>query len=210
MSDGVGGSADASRSYESITRDDLSRLARIARLDREDFFARKPRYLTLAGRLICVALCQGAALHLIDGTNGVKDFDVWTFFAAHPGDPRSPGAAARRRSSATRGSAARRISRASWPVASICSAGRSTREMRRPRMPSCPGTSPKAQRRRPARSRRKPSCCWSRLTGWEPSCGPRWSRRTPMSADAPRASDALNRVRASFEKQGLMRLWAPR
>ena len=34
--------------------------------------------------MLCVALCQGAALHYIDETNGVKDFDVWTFYAAHP------------------------------------------------------------------------------------------------------------------------------
>jgi hypothetical protein len=54
----------------------------------------------------------GAALHYADGRNGVKDFDVWTFFAAHPARPcpsrrrkvldfgpskfgRSPGAPAR-------------------------------------------------------------------------------------------------------------------
>lgn len=41
-------------------------------------------------RLICVALCQGAARHFIDGKNGVKDFDVWTFFAAHPDAPGFP------------------------------------------------------------------------------------------------------------------------
>jgi hypothetical protein len=90
VSGGVGGSAETGRSYERITRDDLVRLARIARSDREDFFARKPRYSALEERLICVALCQGAALHLIDGTNGVKDFDVWAFFAARPEDPPFP------------------------------------------------------------------------------------------------------------------------
>jgi hypothetical protein len=31
-----------------------------------------------------VALCQGAALHWINGQNGIKDFDVWTFYAALP------------------------------------------------------------------------------------------------------------------------------
>jgi hypothetical protein len=46
--------------------------------------------VALAERLICVALCQGAASHLIDGTNGVKDFDVWTFFAARAGEPPFP------------------------------------------------------------------------------------------------------------------------
>ena len=37
-----------------------------------------------AMRIICVVLCQGAALHYIDGKNGIKDFDVWTFYAEHP------------------------------------------------------------------------------------------------------------------------------
>ncbi len=72
-----------SRSMAPITADDLERLARIARLDREDFFVRKPRYRLLADRVIAVALCQGAALHFIDGQNGIKDFDVWTFYAGH-------------------------------------------------------------------------------------------------------------------------------
>jgi hypothetical protein len=78
------------RSYAPIGREDLVRLARIARLDREDFFARKTRYRALDERLICVALCQGAALHYVDGKSGVKDFDVWTFYAAlsdHSGYP---------------------------------------------------------------------------------------------------------------------------
>ena len=79
-----------SRSYERITRGDLTRFALIARLDREDLFARKPRYRPLGERLICVALCQDAALHFIDGKNGVKDFDVWTFYDAHPNDPDFP------------------------------------------------------------------------------------------------------------------------
>lgn len=55
---------------------DLNRLAEIARLDQEDFFARKPRYRVLRQESVCVALCQGAALHFVDGENGVKDFDV--------------------------------------------------------------------------------------------------------------------------------------
>jgi hypothetical protein len=37
-----------------------------------------------------VALCQGAALHFVNGENGVKDFDVWTFYAAHPDHPAFP------------------------------------------------------------------------------------------------------------------------
>ncbi len=31
-------------------------------------------------RVIAVTLCQGAALHYLNGRNGVKDFDLWTFF----------------------------------------------------------------------------------------------------------------------------------
>ncbi len=37
-----------------------------------------------------MALCQGAALHFVDGENGVKDFDVWTFYAARPDHPAYP------------------------------------------------------------------------------------------------------------------------
>lgn len=32
---------------------------------------------------LCVALCQGAALHYVDGVNGINDFDVYTFYAEH-------------------------------------------------------------------------------------------------------------------------------
>lgn len=71
-------------------RGDLTRLARIARADRDAFFEKYPRYSPLADRLICVALCQGAALHAINGENGIKDFDVWTFYAAHPEDAAFP------------------------------------------------------------------------------------------------------------------------
>ena len=31
-----------------------------------------------------VALCQGGALHFIDGQTGVKDLDVWTFYYKPP------------------------------------------------------------------------------------------------------------------------------
>jgi hypothetical protein len=63
-------------------------LAELASTDREELFARRPllgeRY---ARRVLCVALCQGAALHYLDGRNGVKDFDVWAFYAQHPDGP---------------------------------------------------------------------------------------------------------------------------
>lgn len=38
------------------------------------------RYAIYKDRLVAICLCQGAALHFIDGTTGVKDIDVWFFF----------------------------------------------------------------------------------------------------------------------------------
>jgi len=78
----------ARRSYKEIALKDLGRLAEIARWDREDLFRRIPRWGRLyADRVLCVALCQGAALHYVTGQTGVKDFDVWTFYRAHPAAP---------------------------------------------------------------------------------------------------------------------------
>ena len=86
----MGGAGDGGRSYERITPEDLDRLAWISHQDREDFFARKPGYWVLGEGLVCVGLLQGAALHFVDGENGVKDFDVWTFYAARPDHPAFP------------------------------------------------------------------------------------------------------------------------
>lgn len=80
----------AERSFERIGTSDLVRLAELARADREDRFKRRPRWRQYEERLICVALCQGAALHFLDGTTGVKDFDVWSFFTEIPGSPFPP------------------------------------------------------------------------------------------------------------------------
>ena len=75
----------AKRSHQTIDRKDLERLGDLARLDREEFFSRNPALARLyRDRILCVALCQGAALHFVDGQNGIKDFDVWTFFAGRP------------------------------------------------------------------------------------------------------------------------------
>jgi hypothetical protein len=67
---------------------DLHRLAAIAANVEADLFARHPtssgRY---AGRLVCRALCQGAAAHYVDHTTGIKDFDVWSFYFEHPDGP---------------------------------------------------------------------------------------------------------------------------
>jgi len=35
-------------------------------------------------------LCQGAALHYVNGKNGVKDFGVWSFYAQHDDWPFPP------------------------------------------------------------------------------------------------------------------------
>jgi len=78
----------AERSYEPICISDLSRLGELAAGDRASFFRRNPDTARLyADRLVAVALCQGAALHFLHGQNGVKDFDVWSFYAAHPERP---------------------------------------------------------------------------------------------------------------------------
>src|SRR5260221_12970021 len=64
---------------------DLHHLAPIAAGVEADLFARRRdgsgRY---AGRPLCRALCQGAALHYVEHKNGVNDFDVWSFYGAAP------------------------------------------------------------------------------------------------------------------------------
>ncbi|MPZ43846.1 MAG: hypothetical protein GEV05_10650 [Betaproteobacteria bacterium] len=73
------------KSYERITRNDLKRLLSIARQEREDFFSRHKEYAILYGkRMLCAALCDGAALHFTNGQTGVRTFDVFTFYAEHP------------------------------------------------------------------------------------------------------------------------------
>ena len=49
---------------------------------------RYPRWSALhSQRLLCVALCQGAALHFVNSKNGINDFDIWSFFCEIPGQP---------------------------------------------------------------------------------------------------------------------------
>lgn len=73
------------RSLEPLTLADLRRLGELAARDRQDLFARKPETGRLyADRLFAVALCQGGALHFIDGKNGIKDLDVWSFYRVNP------------------------------------------------------------------------------------------------------------------------------
>ena len=81
---------DNARSYGHLLPEDLHRLGEIARQDREEFFHRCPRYRPLQDDIIAVALCQGAALHYVNGSNGIKDLDVWTFYAKRPTLSRYP------------------------------------------------------------------------------------------------------------------------
>ena len=71
------------RSLKQITDRDLARLAEVARQDRADFFSKPRPSAPVLRDVLCVALCQGAALHYLDGRNGIKDFDVWTFYRRH-------------------------------------------------------------------------------------------------------------------------------
>src|SRR5437588_10952062 len=76
------------RSMLPISSRDLQRLGELAARDRNELFRRKPETRRLyQDRLFAVALCQGAALHFLDGRNGIKDFDIWSFFSEHPERP---------------------------------------------------------------------------------------------------------------------------
>lgn len=78
----VGGPSE--RSYEPFTNEHLDRLVKIALDDQKAMFARSPHLAVYRDRLLLIALCQGGALHYLDGKNGVKDLDVYKFYAAHP------------------------------------------------------------------------------------------------------------------------------
>ena len=74
----------ALRSFERIDSTDLQRLSNLAKVDREVFFDNHPDWALYRNRVLCVALCQGAALHYLRGNVGINDFDVYTFYVAHP------------------------------------------------------------------------------------------------------------------------------
>lgn len=75
--------AETERSMARIQIEDLTRLAEIARTDLDAYISRSPHPRAAFRSLkLCVALCQGAALHFVDQRNGVKDLDIYTFFRA--------------------------------------------------------------------------------------------------------------------------------
>jgi hypothetical protein len=78
---GVSVSRPVERTSAPLTIEHLQRLSELAALDRERFYVAQPLY---RGRLVATVLAQGAALHWVNGTNGVKDLDVWSFFALPP------------------------------------------------------------------------------------------------------------------------------
>jgi hypothetical protein len=81
------------RSYAPFTDEHLKRLVKIAREDQEGLFERNPHLAVYRYRLLLVALCQGGALHYVDcrrgakEKNGVKDLDVYSFYADDPHVP---------------------------------------------------------------------------------------------------------------------------
>jgi hypothetical protein len=75
------------RSKQPLTKRHLARLSKIADSDHESLYLRRPEY---RDRLVAVVLAQGAGLHYLDRRNGVKDLDVWSFFALPDGETRFP------------------------------------------------------------------------------------------------------------------------
>lgn len=77
----------SNRSYVTLREQDIERLLKIERNWRHSLEQRKEHWRQYAPRLLCVGIAQGGALHLIDGANGIKDFDIYRFFAKHPDRP---------------------------------------------------------------------------------------------------------------------------
>lgn len=72
------------RSHLPLRRDDLRRLLQLAEADRDKFFNKYRVWReAYSDRVLCTALCQGAASHYLDPTVGINDFDVYTFYAAN-------------------------------------------------------------------------------------------------------------------------------
>nr|WP_245181943.1 hypothetical protein [Sinorhizobium mexicanum] len=65
----------------------MERIAAAALRALAAIFDRAPVAGLYRDRLLLLALAQGSALHYLNGTNGLKDIDVWAFFAAGPSKP---------------------------------------------------------------------------------------------------------------------------
>jgi hypothetical protein len=84
MADADATSRRSPRSRARLTDEHLRRLAALAEEDHA-FFTRPDGRPEYKSRRLAAVLAQGAALHYLDGRTGVKDLDVWTFYAAIPG-----------------------------------------------------------------------------------------------------------------------------
>lgn len=73
--------ANAERSYDPLSADDLEQLRELASKEHEQFF-RRNSHLRRAYRnsLVVVCLCQGAASYYLNPRVGIKDFDIWHFY----------------------------------------------------------------------------------------------------------------------------------
>ena len=77
---------DTQRSLQPIDDNDLQRLATLGLAQLQAYIAREPvQRGRFADLHIATVLCQGAGLHYLDGTTGVKDFDLCHFFRADGG-----------------------------------------------------------------------------------------------------------------------------
>jgi hypothetical protein len=71
----------AERSRAKLADRDLERLLEFERVERDRLYRTSPIWAAHRDQLLCICLGQGSGRHLIDGRTGIKDFDVWTFFA---------------------------------------------------------------------------------------------------------------------------------
>ncbi|WFU06804.1 hypothetical protein QA648_34040 (plasmid) [Rhizobium sp. CB3171] len=77
----------ARRSFAPIQREDLKLFAEASWSKLTEVFDRAPVASLYRERLLLLVLAQGGALHFENGTNGLKDIDVWAFFANGPDRP---------------------------------------------------------------------------------------------------------------------------
>lgn len=78
------GDALKCRSFNKFKPGDLEKVLRFAVEDRKDFISRLPKYKYLESNIQAICLCQGGALHYVNGKNGVRDLDVYTFYSEGP------------------------------------------------------------------------------------------------------------------------------
>ncbi|MBB4566354.1 hypothetical protein [Rhizobium leucaenae] len=75
------------RSPEPILNEDLSLFATASFAKLTDVFNRTAVASLYRDRLLLLVLAQGGALHFANGVNGLKDIDIWAFFANGPDRP---------------------------------------------------------------------------------------------------------------------------